>query len=93
MKTAFEAALKNPIVVPTLNKVMGAFGAALLVRDLNPEKTVFRGFEISDKDIKCTSFNCQGCPNRCEVIEARIEEKVVSRWGDRCGKWSVVAVG
>ncbi|GAH97603.1 unnamed protein product, partial [marine sediment metagenome] len=48
----------------------------------------FLGFEISDKDIKCTSFQCQGCPNHCEVIEAKIDGKIVARWGDRCGKWS-----
>jgi len=88
MKKAFEDLLNQEIIVPEYNKVMGAFGAALLVKEMNPEKTKFRGFEISDKEIKCTSFQCKGCPNQCEVIEARIEGNVVGRWGDRCGKWS-----
>jgi len=88
MRKAFEKTLGQKIIVPPHNKVMGAFGAALLIKENPSQKTKFRGFEISDKDIKCTSFQCRGCPNRCEVIEARIEGKVVARWGDRCGKWS-----
>jgi len=88
MRKAFEKALKQKIIIPEYNIVMGAFGVALLVKELNPSKTKFLGFDISDKNIKCTSFVCKGCPNYCEVIEARIEEKVVARWGDCCGKWS-----
>jgi len=88
MRWAFEKALDQKIIVPKYNTVLGAFGAALLVKELNLQKTKFLGFEISDKDIKCTSFICKGCPNQCEVIEARIEGKVIARWGDRCGKWS-----
>jgi len=88
IRKAFQDALKEKIIVPPFNTVMGAFGVALLVKENPPPKTNFLGFDISDKDIKCTSFSCKGCPNRCEVIEARIEEEVVARWGDRCGKWS-----
>ena len=88
MRKAFEEVLEQKIVVPSYNTVMGAFGVALLIKEIAPQKTKFLGFEISDKDIKCTSFQCQGCPNRCEVIEARISGKIVARWGDRCGKWS-----
>jgi len=88
MRKAFEEALGEKIIVPPYNTVIGALGVALLIKDLTPQKTKFLGFEISDKDIKCTSFQCQGCPNRCEVIEAKIDGKVVARWGDRCGKWS-----
>lgn len=88
MRKAFENALGQKIIVPQYNTVMGAFGAALLVKEIAPQKTKFFGFEISDKDIKCTSFQCQGCPNRCEVIEASIDGKIVAHWGDRCGKWS-----
>lgn len=88
MRKAFEETSGQKIIVPKYNTVMGALGVALLVKNLNPSPTKFRGFEISDQNINCTSFRCQGCPNHCEVIEARIEEKVVARWNDRCGKWS-----
>jgi predicted CoA-substrate-specific enzyme activase len=88
MKKAFEEALGQKIIIPKYNTVMGAFGAALLVKENPPKKTKFLGFAISDKDIRCTSFQCQGCPNNCEVIEAKIDGNIVARWGDRCGKWS-----
>ena len=93
MIKAFEEALEEKIIVPKYNTVMGAFGVALLIKENPPEKTKFFGSEISDKDIRCTSFQCQGCPNHCEVIEARIERKIVARWGDRCGKWSNLNYG
>ena len=92
MRKAFEEALGQKILVPEYNTVMGAFGVALLIKDNPPSQTKFSGFEISDKDIKCTSFECKGCPNQCEVIEARIDGKVIARWNDRCGKWSNLAV-
>jgi len=88
MRKAFEEELKEKIIVPKYNLVLGAFGVALLVKEQIQGKSKFFGFEISDKDIKCTSFQCNGCPNQCEVIEAKIDGKVISRWGDRCGKWS-----
>jgi len=88
MRWAFERQLGQKIIVPPYNTVMGAYGVALLVKEMKLEKTKFRGFEVSDMEITCTSFQCKGCPNQCEVIEARIEGKVVARWGDRCGRWS-----
>ena len=88
IRKAFEEALGEKIIIPPHNTVIGAFGVALLIKELSLPKSKFLGFEISDKDIKCTSFQCKGCPNRCEVIEAKIDGKIVARWGDRCGKWS-----
>jgi predicted CoA-substrate-specific enzyme activase len=88
MRWAFEKALGQKIIVPKYNKVMGAFGVSLLVKENPPQKTKFRGFEISDMAIKCDSFICKGCPNQCEVIEAKMNGKIIARWGDRCGRWS-----
>lgn len=88
MRKAFEQELGQKIIVPKYNTVAGAFGAALLVKEANLQQTKFLGFDISEKDIKCVSFQCSGCPNQCEVIEAKIDGETVSRWGDRCGKWS-----
>ncbi|OGZ18088.1 MAG: 2-hydroxyglutaryl-CoA dehydratase [Candidatus Nealsonbacteria bacterium RBG_13_36_15] len=88
MRKAFENTLGEKVIVPKYNTVMGALGAALLAKENIQGKTKFRGWEVSDQDIKCTSFQCKGCPNLCEVIEAHIDGKVVSRWNDRCGKYS-----
>jgi predicted CoA-substrate-specific enzyme activase len=88
IKKAFEDALQQEVTIPPYNTVMGAVGSALIARDKNLEHSQFFGFSIADRSIHCTSFNCNGCPNHCEVIEARIDNKVVARWGDRCGRWS-----
>ncbi len=88
MRKALEQALGQKIIVPKYNTVIGAFGVALLVKEANPQQTKFLGFEISEKDIRCVSFQCRGCANQCEVIEMKMDGKIVSRWGDRCGKWS-----
>lgn len=91
MRKAFEDVLGEKIIVPRYNTVLGAIGAALLVKENNQGQSKFRGWQISDQNIKCTSFQCRACPNLCEVIEARINEKIVARWNDRCGKFSSLA--
>ncbi|MEA3344090.1 MAG: BadF/BadG/BcrA/BcrD ATPase family protein, partial [Patescibacteria group bacterium] len=91
MIRAFEKELGEKVIVPEHNIVMGALGVALLAREQRideKDKGKFRGWDVSNQDIKTSSFICDGCPNQCEVIEAKIDGKVVSRWGDRCGKWS-----
>ena len=86
---AFEETLEKKIVIPKYNKVMGAIGIALIVKRKLPVKSNFRGFQLSTQNIFTKTFNCQGCPNRCEVVEAYIDNKLISRWNDRCGKWQV----
>lgn len=88
IRKAFEEALGEEIIIPEYNKVMGAFGVALLVKDQSPPRTNFLGFQMSNNDIRCTAFDCRDCPSLCEVIEARMNGKVVARWNDRCGKWT-----
>ena len=91
MKWAFEQELHQKIIIPEYSTVMGAFGVALGVKDLRAKDhkpSRFRGWNIAHQDINCTSFHCDGCPNHCEVVKASIQGKVISYWGDRCGKWS-----
>lgn len=85
IKKAFEQEFDNEVIIPKYNKVMGAFGIALLTQ--NAGKTSFTGLGITAKNITVKSFECKGCANQCEIIEARINGKLASRWGDRCGKW------
>jgi len=90
MKRAFEEALGCQVVVPQHYNVMGAIGAALLAGEATDGKpTVFRGFEVVDYTYMPRSFECDGCPNRCEVVEITMNGQVAARWGDRCGKWAV----
>jgi hypothetical protein len=71
---------------------MGAIGAAILAKEYTQGRTSnFAGFDIVDIDFKTRSFECKGCPNHCEVIETYKDNKLVDRYGDRCGKWELVA--
>ncbi|MCF6095499.1 acyl-CoA dehydratase activase [Thermovorax subterraneus] len=92
MKAAFEEALGMEVYVPKYHNVMGAIGAALLAKDANVGKTKFRGFDASEIEFTADSFECQGCSNHCEVVNIRMEGKVIARWGDRCNRWKVIDV-
>jgi predicted CoA-substrate-specific enzyme activase len=89
MKKAFEAELGEEIFVPEHYDVMGAIGAAMIAKSsLKDKRTGFYGFNMIDFDYRTRSFECNGCPNMCEVAEISINGRVGARWGGRCGKWS-----
>lgn len=93
MVRAFEESLGQSVIVPPHFDVMGAIGAALLAKEaVADEKTsAFRGFDVVNADCQTRNFECAGCPNRCEVVEMRVNGAVTGCWGDRCGRWSAAA--
>ncbi len=91
IRRAFEEALGDRILVPEDYEVMGALGAALLVRDelLYQKKTTrFKGFQFINEPVTTSSFDCEGCANQCEVVELRQANILIACLGDRCNKWS-----
>ncbi len=86
IKAAFEKELGYSIEVPEHYEVMGAWGAALLARK-SVKKTGFRGFALSEREIRVESFECPDCPNCCEIVTVVIDREPVPGWGGRCGKW------
>ena len=90
MKKAFEEELGLSVIVPPYYNVMGALGAAILAQRKMatniPSK--FKGFEVAAMDFNAGGFECNRCPNLCEVVEILEGSKVIARWGDHCGKWS-----
>lgn len=87
IKRAFEEALGTDIIIPEHHMVMGAFGAALIAASAEIETTGFRGFEISEHDISTSSFNCEDCPNMCEIIKIKDHLETIGTSGGSCGKW------
>jgi predicted CoA-substrate-specific enzyme activase len=88
IKRAFERELGETIHVPEYYNVMGAIGAALLAKEkMDGSKTQFKGFRIVDVTCCTKNFICKDCENICEIVEFIMEDKVISYWGDRCGKW------
>lgn len=89
VRDSFERALGRQVVVPEHFLVMGALGAAVLAMEATADRpTSFPGFAIAEVEFETRAFECEGCPNHCEVIETLREGEVVDRHGDRCGKWS-----
>jgi len=91
IKKAFEKALNRKISVPDNYDVMGAYGAAILAKEKMEQqkiKTNFRGFPSKNTSFNTSGFECTGCSNHCEIIEIKSNGRLISRWGDRCGKWN-----
>ncbi len=92
IRCALEKLLSVTLQIPKHYRVMGALGAALMARKhfLNGavRETFFRGTAaIAGGIYRPAGFNCTECANGCEISELYIEDKLVSRWGSRCGKW------
>jgi predicted CoA-substrate-specific enzyme activase len=91
---ALEEALDVEILVPPHHELMGAIGAALLLREEigdDSHKTNFKGFEVSHTNFTVSSFICKACPNLCEIAQISVNDKVLARWGGRCDLWEGAA--
>lgn len=91
ISAAFERLLGHKLIIPAHYDVMGAYGSAILAREelaATGGKTVFCGFESLKGDFTVSTFQCDDCPNQCEVVRAKPPGRAETCWGDRCGKWS-----
>ncbi|WP_422443837.1 acyl-CoA dehydratase activase [Thermoanaerobacterium sp. DL9XJH110] len=92
IKKAFENELGMEITVPKNYDVMGAVGAAILaarhMAQQENKKTNFMGFDVAFRNYHVGSFECKGCPNLCEVVQIFSDNRLLARWGDKCGRWS-----
>jgi len=89
VREAFKKELKQEIIVPEYFLVMGAIGAAILAKEeTNGVGSKFYGFEITAADFQTKAQECDGCPNRCEIVYTYRDDKLIDIYGDRCGKWS-----
>jgi predicted CoA-substrate-specific enzyme activase len=93
---ALEEALDVEVLVPPHHELMGAIGAALLLREEikgDSHETNFKGFEVSQTDFAVSSFICKACPNLCEIAQISVDGKILARWGGRCDLWEEAAAG
>ncbi|MDP2872901.1 MAG: acyl-CoA dehydratase activase [Bacillota bacterium] len=92
---AFREALELDVLVPPNHGLMGALGAALLAGEAHASgavsQTAFRGFEVADRKLEARGFECEGCTNRCEIIQLYVDGSLAGRWGGRCGRWETAA--
>jgi predicted CoA-substrate-specific enzyme activase len=87
---AFQQVCGKKITVPPHHDVTGAIGAALLaMRERDWAESKFKGFDLADRQYEITSFECNGCPNSCEIRQVKIEGEKPLFYGSRCEKYEV----
>lgn len=90
IKISFEEELGMEVLIPPNFDVMGAIGAAILGKEeakIN-NKTNFKGLDIYKKDYNVSGIECNDCSNLCEILQIKEDDKLLARYGDKCGKWS-----
>ena len=74
---AFEKHLGLEVIVPPNHDVTGAIGMALIsMRHMLKEgrsRSTFKGWERARTAYSISSFECNGCPNLCEINSVKIE--------------------
>ena len=92
---ALQEELNTEIIVPPHHEIMGAIGAALLAHEEVVSKnngSKFMGFSVSETKYRTTSFECEGCPNLCEIAQLSLNGQALARWGGRCDRWEASPV-
>ena len=87
IQEALERELEVSLVIPKHFDVMGAMGAAKLVKKAKFSKTQFRGFDLPRRSCATRGFECSECENECEVIQLLVDRQVVACWGDLCERY------
>jgi predicted CoA-substrate-specific enzyme activase len=87
IREAIEREVETALIIPEHFDVMGAIGAAKLVKKARPSKTQFKGFDLSRKLCSTRGFECSECGNQCEVIQLEVDHQVVACWGDLCERY------
>lgn len=86
---AFERVLGQPVVVPPHHDVTGAIGVAIVTRERHQGPSQFKGFDVSNRKYKVTTFECSDCPNLCEIRKVELEHEQPLYYGSRCEKYDV----
>lgn len=80
---AFEKILNEKIITDENGHLMGVLGVAILSKK---EPEINFSFDIVEEDFETSSINCSGCPNNCEIICIKKDDKLLDSWGNRCEK-------
>ncbi|MFP3898274.1 MAG: acyl-CoA dehydratase activase [Dehalococcoidia bacterium] len=86
---AFENILGKRITVPENYNVTGAIGAALIAmeRKGGAGKSGFVGFDLIDRAYDVEYFECQHCPNHCQIKRISVAGKFKSFYGGICDRY------
>jgi predicted CoA-substrate-specific enzyme activase len=92
---AFRKLTGRQITVPPHHDVTGAIGAAILTLETLAERrragdsvpTKFKGFDLADRRYETAIFECQACPNLCEISKIVIRGEPPIFYGARCDRF------
>lgn len=79
---AFEDVLKEKVIVDKDSHLMGALGIAILSK--KEKKEIDFDFNIINVNFETKGTECQKCPNHCEIITIKEDNKIIDFWGNRC---------
>lgn len=83
VKHFFEENLKEKVIVDKDSHLLGCLGIAILSKK---EKEINFSFDINNFTFKSYETTCKRCPNRCEIISIKKDNKLIDSWGNRCEK-------
>ena len=79
---AFEQEIQKPISVSQFCHLTGALGTAVLLKDLQLEKSRFAGLDF---EYTTDSEICTLCHNKCELALYKVGDRTTA-WGLKCGR-------
>ena len=79
---AFEKLTNSKIIVGPNSHLMGALGVAILAKKSKKEKKF--DFNIENVVFETKGINCNGCSNKCEIIQVIRDNELIDSWGNRC---------
>ncbi|MFH1662841.1 MAG: acyl-CoA dehydratase activase [Chloroflexota bacterium] len=85
---AFKEELKTDIIIPQHHEIMGAIGAALLIKEeIEYNKSNFKGFRVINNDYEISSFECKNCNCLCQINQLSLNSSILASWGSLCDLW------
>ena len=81
----FKEILKEDIIVDKDGHLMGALGIAILAKKNKTGKNY--NLNINDIKFETKAFECNHCPNNCELLMIYKNKQLIDSWGSKCGKY------
>ena len=81
----FKEILKEDIIIDKNGHLMGALGIAILAKK-NKTGNEYN-LEINNIEFETKAFECNHCPNNCELLRIYKNKKLIDSWGSKCGKY------
>ena len=80
----FNEILNTNVIVDPNSHLMGAIGVAVLARKARTDKVY--NLDIENINFETKGYECNGCPNSCEVVKIYKNDKLIDTFGNKCNK-------